>query len=51
MKNLTGLLPPFFGAEVFKSSLQKTVRYVAVMLFRNRAHYTKSWSPSSASPL
>lgn len=41
---VTGSLPLFFDAEVCKSTLQKTICCVAVMLFRNRAHYIQSWS-------
>lgn len=51
MKNLTGSLPPFFDAKVYKSTLQKSLCCVPVMLLRDRAHYIKSWSLSSASLL
>lgn len=51
MKNLVGSLPAFFDAEVYKSTLGKTLCCAAVVLFRNRAHYIKSWSLRSASPL
>lgn len=42
MKNLVGSLPAFFDAEVYKSTVEKTLCCVAVVLFRNRAHYIKS---------
>lgn len=50
MKNLVGTLSAFFNAEVYKSTLEKTLCCVTVVLFGNRAHYIKSESLSSTSP-